>query len=471
MKCKVMETRESAVAGTFYKKEKEDLLSDLQNKFANASPCKQSNVRAVISPHAGYVYSGQIAASAINQIPKDKSYKRIFIIGSSHYYSYGKASVFLGDYYKTPLGKVPIDKEVAMQLTHDSEFIDYFPKVHSQEHSIEVQLPFLQFHLDKPFKIVPIIICSSNGLLSKEVASKLQPYFNQDNLFIISTDFSHYPSYRNAVSIDLRTAEMICENSASKLQNFVKATDEENKISTCLCGWTSVLTLLHLTAEEKRYKYTLIEYANSGDSIYGKKTGVVGYWAITVAEQMAKEFLIKESEKEALLNIARNSITNTVLKEDKHLINIPKKGLLSKKRGVFVSLYNGNMLRGCLGRFTPLFPLHESVRKLAALTATEDRRFEPIDESELADLTIEISLLSPMKKIESIDEIELGTHGIYIKKGYNAGTFLPHVATETGWNLHEFLGHCAQDKAQIGWNGWKYADIYTYEAVLFKGKM
>jgi pyruvate formate lyase activating enzyme len=127
-------------------------------------------------------------------------------------------------------------------------------------------------------------------------------------------------------------------------------------------------------------------------------------------------------------------------------------------------------LRGCIGRFEPDIPLYEVIVEMAIAASQKDHRFSPVTKSELDEIDIEISVLTPMKKIDSISEIELGKHGIYIKSGYIGGTFLPQVATETGWTLEEFLGHCARDKAGLSYDGWKDADIYTYEAIIFSEK-
>jgi hypothetical protein len=135
--------------------------------------------------------------------------------------------------------------------------------------------------------------------------------------------------------------------------------------------------------------------------------------------------------------------------------------------GAFVTLKEKGELRGCIGRFTSEEPLYQVIREMAVAAATQDTRFTPVTGSEIPGLEIEISVLSPMKKIHSIDEIILGKHGIYIKKGWASGTFLPQVATETGWTREEFLGHCSRDKAGIGWNGWKDADIFIYTAEVF----
>ena len=140
---------------------------------------------------------------------------------------------------------------------------------------------------------------------------------------------------------------------------------------------------------------------------------------------------------------------------------------LKTETGAFVTLHKDNELRGCIGRFDSDMPLYQVVKEMAISAATQDYRFLPLKEEELDDITIEISVLTPMKKINSIDEIEMGTHGIYIRKGYASGTLLPQVADKTGWSREEFLGHCARDKAGIGWSGWKDAEIYTYKAIVF----
>ncbi len=135
--------------------------------------------------------------------------------------------------------------------------------------------------------------------------------------------------------------------------------------------------------------------------------------------------------------------------------------------GAFVTLNKYGQLRGCIGQMISDRPLIETVRNMAVSAARHDYRFPPVTASELSDISIEISVLSPLKRIRDISEIELGKHGIYIVKGIRSGVFLPQVATETGWDLENFLGHCARDKAGIGWDGWKDADIFIFTATVF----
>jgi AmmeMemoRadiSam system protein A len=141
--------------------------------------------------------------------------------------------------------------------------------------------------------------------------------------------------------------------------------------------------------------------------------------------------------------------------------------ILKTNCGAFVTLKKNGNLRGCIGRFDASEPLYKVVQEMAIASSTQDTRFLPVESNEIPELEIEISVLTPMRRISTIDEFELGKHGIYMRKGYRSGTFLPQVAAETGWTKEEFLGHCAQDKAGFGWNGWKDAELFVYEALVF----
>ena len=173
-------------------------------------------------------------------------------------------------------------------------------------------------------------------------------------------------------------------------------------------------------------------------------------------------------DKSYLLKLARETITKYL-----HNGEIPEVDLstlnssLKTHAGAFVTLNKNSHLRGCIGHFEADLPLWKVVQQMAIAAATRDHRFNSVEPNELSQLKIEISVLTPLKRIKSADEFILGKHGIYIKKGNSSGTFLPQVADQTGWSKEEFLGHCAQDKAGIGWDGWKTAELYTYEALVF----
>jgi AmmeMemoRadiSam system protein A len=205
---------------------------------------------------------------------------------------------------------------------------------------------------------------------------------------------------------------------------------------------------------------------NSGDSrLYNDKQRVVGYWAISVTDK--NELSISKEEKNEILEKARTSIETYVITGKRNALIPPlTDGILSEKMGVFVSVYINGKLRGCIGGFAQEKTLNEMIQKMA-VSASCDHRFDSVEADELENMKLEISVLSPLKKINSTKEIILGKHGIYIRKGIKSGTFLPQVAVKTGWKLDEFLGHCSKDKAGLGWDGWKKAELYTYEAIIF----
>jgi len=335
-----------------------------------------------------------------------------------------------------------------------------------------VQLPFLQYWLKKPFKIVPIIIGTQTESTVHEIANELKPYFNNENLFVISSDFSHYPTYEGALDADKATGNAISLNSPEEFLKTIKLNDTKKLtgLVTSCCGWSSVLTLLYLSSKTPGITINHIQYQNSGDSPYGDHSRVVGYHAFTfVRESIPTEksgFNLSDKEKAQLLLLARTTIEYKLKNKDYNPTESFSENLKSNC-GAFVTLHKKGSLRGCIGRFITNEPLYVVVQQMALAAAFEDTRFSPVKPGEMDDIDIEISVLTPLKRINSIDEFEYGKQGIYIKKGYRTGTFLPQVADETRWTKEEFLGHCAQDKAGIGWDGWKDAELYTYEALVF----
>ncbi len=461
-----MKNRIPAVAGTFYPASAKDLKNEVSNFFLNVPKTSSTNVAALIVPHAGYVFSGQVAASAYSKLDRNAHYKTIFLIGASHRKYFSGVSTYSIGNYTTPSGEVSINESITAQLMKNNPFIYYDADADQYEHSLEVQLPFLQYWLKNKFLIVPLILGSDDLVLGEKLAEALRPWFNPKNLFVISSDFSHYPDYETANKIDAETAEAIVSNNSKKLRSVCEKTKQpSNNVLTGLCGAAAVQTLLHLTKDDKTVSFEKILYRNSGDVSLGDKKRVVGYWAIAVNRKTEPFHITKEEEKK-LLQLSRSSIyaklTGTSMVQDSN-----QTGILNEKCGVFVTLKKEGKLRGCIGRFNPPTTLFQTIQEMAVSAATQDTRFNPVTAEELVKIDIEISVLTPLKKIDSIDQFELGKQGIYIKKGYNSGTFLPQVATETGWTKDEFLGHCSRDKAGIGWDGWKQAELYTYEAIIF----
>jgi AmmeMemoRadiSam system protein B/AmmeMemoRadiSam system protein A len=469
--------RQPAVAGQFYPSQKDELARMLKKLFAQAVPSKKiKNVVAIIAPHAGYPYSGEVAASSFNQIDLAKTYENIFILGPSHYVAFEGASVYSSGDFITPLGRVRVNKEIATNLITKSKVFSSRTDAQTYEHSVEVQLPFLQYIMKKQFKIVPIVVGASMPETCEEIARALRPYFNTRNLFIITTDFSHYPAYDDAKVVDRATGDAVLSNSVENLIRTIKDNAEKGvpNLVTSMCGWPCVLTLLYLTQDNPQISMEAIQYKNSGDAEIGDKKRVVGYYAIAVSLKPAEKptgFNLIEKDKNDLLVIARRAIEQYIRHQRVPDLDTADFSQALKTRcGAFVTLNEHNTLRGCIGHLGSDLPLYRVVQEMAVAAAVQDYRFPPVSPEELDKLEIEISVLTPMRRITSIDEITMGKHGIYIKKGSKGGTFLPQVATETGWSKEEFLGHCAQDKAGIGWDGWKDAEIYVYEALVFSEK-
>jgi AmmeMemoRadiSam system protein B/AmmeMemoRadiSam system protein A len=473
--------RQPVAAGRFYSADKVTLTNELSQFFEK---CKKSpgnrEIRAIISPHAGYVFSGKIAAAAFAAIDRNALYKNIFIIGSSHVMQFEGASVYNSGDFITPIGRIKVNREIANKLIEENKVFKFPSNAHIQEHSIEVQLPFIQYYFRTIPLIVPIVIGTNNENTIKKIAEVLRPWFTSENLFVISSDFSHYPTYKDAVETDRSTATSIASGNPQAFLNALKRNSEKQipGLVTSMCGWTSGLALLYLAEGNTQLEIKLIDYCNSGDSPNGGKDEVVGYYAIAMINNKQKpeskpesgvEFSFTEKEKTSLFEIVRKSIQSK-LNENKE-IGLEEKDMLPKLKvpmGAFVTLKINGELRGCIGRFISSAPLYEVVQSSALSSAFEDPRFPPLTKEDFKNTDIEITVLGPLKKINNINEIILGKHGIYIKKDFRTGTMLPQVATENGWTVEQFLGYTSRDKAGLGWDGWKDADIFIYEGLVLE---
>jgi len=455
--------REAAVSGVFYPLNKQQLQNDVHTYLGGATPSEKTHNKAFIVPHAGYKYSANVASKAY--INLKKNYKNIFIIASSHHYTYSGASVYTKGDYKTPLGKVALNLELAKKLVRENALFSYKEKAHNKEHSIEVQLPFLQTLYQKGLKIVPILIGTKSTKEIHTIAKILQPYFQSDeNLFIISSDFSHYPNYERANYLDKQTIDTILSKRPSAFVDLLIQNDNDKKADTLACGWSSVLMLMYMTQNPK-YQYELLKYANSGDVLGSSKKRVVGYGAIKVYE---KPFYLSKNEKRILKEIAKNTLYEAVL--NAKVLSLDSRDFPAKLKtpyGAFVTLYKNEKLRGCIGTFEPKEPLYKVIQQMSISSAFHDTRFQPVSKEELSQIRIKISVLTPRKKITSLDEIVISKHGVYLQKGSKNGTYLPHVATQMGWDAKTFVQSCAQNKAGLDKDEYKDAEVFIYESIEF----
>ena len=465
--------REPVFAGTFYPASASQLQEDLQDYFALAKPAQlKGKVRTLIVPHAGYEYSGVVAASGYKSIPKDARYKNIFIIASTHREQFQGASVYAAGNYITPLGEARVNQEISSQLIQSEKSISFNPKAHDREHSIEVQIPFIQHHFDHTPTLVPIVMGTSSLSAARDLATALLPWFTPENLFIISSDFSSYPSYKDAQRIDQLTGEAIFSKDPEVFYGALRKNSGEGvkNLATPSCGWSSIMTMLYMADRQQEIEISPVLYRNSGDSPIGDKERVVGYWAIAGHDTPPKaiSYALDAGEKKTLLAISRSTLDTYLLSGT--LAEVNKDELtwtLQQPAGAFVSLYMGGRLRGSNWNFTPDKPLYMVVQEMTLAAALNDPHFAPVEASEMEYISIEISVLTPLQKISSISEFQLGKHGIYMSKGGKSGSFLPQVAQANGWSTEEFLGHCSRDKAGIGYEGWKEADLFVFEALVF----
>ncbi len=465
-------------AGRFYSGDTIILQTDIEKLFLEAEKLiepqkkEKEELLALVAPHAGFVYSGIVAASAFLQLKEIKPRKKVFLIGSSHHTDFNGASIYTRGDYPTPLGTVKVDQQTANLIIENSSYFEFVSAAHAHEHCLEVLLPFLQYVWRNEFEIVPIIIATHNKQICEDIAKELQPWFNSDNLFVISTDLSHYPGYNDAVKVDNKTIDAVLTGKPENLLEQIK----KNKalkipnLTTSMCGWTSVLTLMYMAQNISNVEFKSILYQNSGDAkVYGETDSVVGYQSMGVYAK-SQEFTLLDEEKKALIDIAHKSISE-YLKKVEHLKpilqNFSKN--LQTPTGAFVSIYLDGELMGCIGNIESHGKtLVEVVADVAVSAAFHDNRFPRLTNEQFNNIKLEISVLTPLKKIESLEEFELGRHGILIRKGPYSGTFLPQVANKTNWTKEEFIGHCSKDKAGLGWDGWKEAELFTYEAIIIK---
>jgi hypothetical protein len=448
--------KDPVVAGQFYPSDKEE-LSNLINSFLDNSKKVTDDVKAIVVPHAGYIYSGQIAAESFKQINKD--YKKVFIIASNHNgnVDFEGASIPKDiTHYKTPLGEVQLSK-VSWELLKNDLFKS-IPEAHNM-HMIEVELPFLQTSI-KDFKIIPIILGRLNDKQIDHMANKLLEY-DDETLYVFSIDLSHYYPYEEAIKLD-----SFC---LSSLISF----DYDN-VKKCTTDGNSVLLLLLQIVKKKNLDITLIDYKNSGDTA-GNKERVVGYSAIVAHEKTP----LNNDEKKILMDLARNTIElyvreGKVLEPDMEIIS--KYPRLLKNKGVFVSLDKKGMLRGSIGHLLPYQQLYLDVRDNAINAVSNDRRFNPVEPEELDDIEITVSVLDVPVLIEAkdwkdyLDILVPLKDGVIIVYGNRQSTYLPQVWKQLP-DKEEFLSRLCMKQGSMP-NCWKEPNvkIYKYSADVFYEK-
>jgi len=468
-------------AGRWFPADPDELAKMVDAYLTQAERKVEAEPIALIVPHAGYVFSGQVAAYAFKQI-EGLRYDVIVIIGDTHTGAGSSPiAVYAKGAFETPLGLVPIDEEVAQALVEADERIAFDRPALAHEHPIENQLPFLQ-RVCGDFKFVPIVFrepTPENARLLSEALVKALA--GKKALIVASTDLSHYPPYDDAVRVDAKTLEALVSLDP---QALLRATEEPLKegipnLVTCMCSRGAVLTAIMAAKKLGADRATVLKYANSGDTPFGDRRQVVGYGAVMIWKGEAEAGFslptptappepssLSPQEQEKLLDIARRTIAQFLESGTVPAVEATEPGLL-QERGAFVTLKKRGQLRGCIGYLTAEGPLYLTVQRAAIAAATGDPRFPPVTPEELGDIEIEISVLSPIEPIEDVNQIEVGRHGLIIVKDRHQGVLLPQVATEEGWNREEFLRAVCR-KAGLPEDAWKEgAKLYVFTAEVF----
>lgn len=470
----VEKIRESVIAGSWYPGQPETLKKEIQNYLSQADvPSITGELVGIVSPHAGYMYSGGVAAYGYKLL-EQQSFDRVMILAPSHRAYFKGASIYHLGGYRTPLGVVPLDREIVTALMEHTSLISHVPQAEAQEHSLEIQLPFLQVVL-KSFQLTPLIIGDQSFEFCRKLAEVIaQVCLGKKVLLIASSDLSHYHPSPKAKLLDQIVMDRVAAFDPEGLSEKL-STDECEA-----CGGGPIMVLLLAARMLGADTAQILRHATSGD-VTGESKQVVGYMSAAIYKKSTVEQSRSEKErgkigvdlglsaekKEALKKLAREAIHSRCLGQP--LPEIPLEALvLQESLGAFVCIKKAGGLRGCIGMIEGGAPLHETIRTMAIQAAFADPRFPALDRCELEQIDIEISVLTPLMRIQDPSEIEIGKHGVYIRKGHHSGLLLPQVAPEQGWDRLQLLEWTCK-KAGLSPNAWKEPDteIYSFSADIF----
>ena len=476
--------REAAVAGKFYPADPAKLTAAIKGYLQDAVTTSGQRPIAIVSPHAGYIFSGQIAADAFKQA-EGFPVEVAVILGTNHTVpQFDGVSVYCGAGYKTPLGTAEVDQKLAAQLAGSDPSFKYRPDAHEKEHSEEVQVPFVQVLFPKA-KIVTAVIGSSDpGLAERFGLALARALKGRKALIVASSDLSHYPDYATACEVDGKTLAAVASMEEKAISKAISGQESAGKrgLSTCACGEAPILAAVSAAKALGARGGTVLSYANSGDTVAGEDDRVVGYGAVMFSETPAREAKspppvrppgqpgqLDEAGKEYLLALARKTVERFMTSETAPLPR-PGNPALMAKQGAFVTLKKFGELRGCIGHMAEDSPLALTVARMALEAAFNDGRFNQVQQSEIPSLEFEISVLTPLKRVSGPEAVVVGRDGVAIQKGGRSAVYLPQVAPEQGWGLDEMLGHLCE-KAGMTSDCWRSGcEFRTFQAIVFHEK-
>jgi MEMO1 family protein len=463
--------REPAVAGLFYPRDPAELAKAIDACLAAARVQPVGELKALICPHAGYPFSGPVAAYGFKLLA-GRHYDTVVVMGPSHYADVRAGSVANAGLYRTPLGDVPVSPKAGrLALARPFELEPPCPvqrpdwwlessrrapavdTAETWEHSVEVEIPFLQRTLGR-FELVPVV-CGE--IDPARAARALEPFLDDTTLVVASSDLSHYYSYDRARELDRGCVDAICRLDIGAME------------SQEACGRIPILILMHV-AKERGWRPRLLDRRNSGDTS-GDKSRVVGYAAIAFYAPFGQH--LGAGERKALLGIARGSLRGAVGSGRPPEAASPAAGL-GEPRGCFVTLTEHGELRGCIGNLVARGPLSTQVAENARSAALEDPRFNPLTAGEEPAVKIEISVLTEPRQLffsspdDLLQKLQPGADGVILKIGDRMATYLPQVWEQMP-DKTAFLDSLTE-KAGCGASDWRKPEtaVFLYEVESFK---
>lgn len=471
---------DSPLAGQWYPADKATLESEIDGYLKRVETPAMDAVMGLILPHAGYRYSGPVAAYGAKQV-QGKAFERVIVMGPSHRMPMENcASVPEYTAYTTPLGEVALDTAFIQALKEHPEFRT-IRGAHEGEHSVQIEVPLLQRVLGG-FKLVPIVIGQLNEETTRRMGAVLAGLIGPETLVVASSDFTHYgPNYRylpfrndipeNLERLDMDAWNCIKDKDLGAFYGYIE------KTGATVCGESPIGVLLSMLPEGATPH--LLKYDTSGN-ITGDWANSVSYLSIAftgawpkgepVEAKASATPTLTEEDKRQLLALARGTLEGAVrnggmAKPDDFGIQITPG--MEQVMGAFVTIKIDGRLRGCIGEIFPRRPLYKAVMENAIRSGLEDPRFEPVSADELPLLDYEISALTPPHEIASYKDIVLGRDGMVIEKQGRSAVFLPQVAPEQGWDLPTTLTHLSQ-KAGLPPDAWKEGARFTaFQAIVF----
>ncbi len=462
--------REPAFAGSFYPDTSEKLSALIKQYVSRVKPAHfnhppNTSLKALIIPHAGYVYAGWTAAH-ISLAVNENRFSRIIVMGPDHRIGFEGCAVSDAAAWETPLGRIRLDPDAA-RLRQNKNLFRAIPLSDRLEHSVEVVLPYLQYFFKK-FKFIPVVFGRGQDL-AEQASAALDRLVDQNTLIVASSDLSHYLPYQKAIATDQGTIESILTLNTDKLK----------KRENAACGKVPILVLMDM-ARRRHWQPVLLHYSNSGDTA-GDRLRVVGYASIAfyggsdMNNHGGSFQSLNERQGQTLVKLARQTIAKKLgkrsAKVDPDALADPA---FQKKRGTFVTLTKKQQLRGCIGNLEGRDSLVAGVERNAVNAAFHDPRFSPLKADELDRVDIEVSILTEPRPLEYKDSNELisklriHVDGVILKKGPFGATFLPQVWEQLP-KPESFLSHLCM-KAGLSADTWKteHLDISTYQVQYFE---